>query len=77
MDTGIRSLLNNRPQAILYAVQAKSDMAAMMYKTAALLPEDLVPAGQQPLVLLDACIQEDRPIAVVRAGAAGVSAHAP
>ena len=49
----------------------------MMYKTAALLPEYLVPAGQQPMLLLDDCIQEDRPLAVVRAGAAGVSSLAP
>ena len=57
-------------------MQADADMASMMYKTAALLPEDLVAAGQQPLLLLDACIQESRPLAVVRAGAAGVGAPA-
>ena len=51
-------------------------MAAMMYKTAALLPEGLVAAGEQPLLLLDACIAENRPLAVVRKGAAGVSAVA-
>ena len=57
-------------------MQADADMNAMMYKTAALLPEDLVAAGQQPLLLLDACIEEGRPLAVVRAGAARVGAPA-
>ena len=65
-----------RPEDILCGVQAEADMAAMMYKTAALLPEDLVAAGQYPLVLLDACIEENRPLAIVREGAAGVSALA-
>lgn len=59
---------------VLHGLQAHADMLAMMYKTAALLPEGLVPTGLHPLMLLDACMGEGRPLAIVREGAAGVSA---
>ena len=61
---------------VFCGLQAHADMLAMMYKTAALLPEGLVPTGLHPLMLLDACMGEGRPLAIVREGAAGVSALA-
>lgn len=45
----------------------------MLYKTAAVMPVDMVGAADGPLMLLTECLQGDMQLAVVREGGAMVN----
>lgn len=54
-------------------MQADKDLRAMIYKTAAVMPVDMVGAAENPLMLMAECLKGDMLLAVVREGATMVS----